>query len=160
MRAVGLVMLLGTFVLLIGVRVARSQTEHPAMTPDLMKWGDAPPVFKKGAKMAVLAGDPKASGLFIVRLKLPAGYKIMPHWHPTDENVTVISGAFAMGMGDKLDPDAKPLPPGSFMSMPAKTHHFAMAKGDTVVQVEAMGPFAMTYVNPADDPSKSQSAAK
>jgi uncharacterized RmlC-like cupin family protein len=148
------------FTLLVGDRLARSQSGHEEIVkPTDVKWGEAPPVFKKGAKMAVLYGDPKGKGLFIVRLKLPAGYKIMPHWHPTDENVTVISGSFAMGMGDKLDPGAKALPPGSFASMPAKMHHFASAKAETVVEVAAMGPFAMIYVNPADDPSKKQASA-
>ena len=154
-------------VLVLGVGVARSQTpkgepstEHKAVTPDNVQWGEAPPVFKKGAKMAVLYGDPsKPNELFIVRLKLPAGYRIMPHWHPTDENITVISGSFAVGMGDTIDPRAKPLPAGSFASMPAKMHHYAVAKGEAVVEVSAIGPFKITYVNPADDPSK-QAAAK
>jgi quercetin dioxygenase-like cupin family protein len=167
MRAWLVVMVFGA--LFVGAGVARSQApstaaptmEHkPPMTPADLQWADAPPVFKKGAKMAVLYGDPsKAGALFIVRLKMPSGYKIMPHWHPTDENVTVISGSFAAGMGDTFDAKAKALPAGSFASMPAKMHHFASAKGETVVEVSAMGPFQITYVNPADDPSK-QAAAK
>jgi quercetin dioxygenase-like cupin family protein len=164
MRASLAVLFVG--VLLLGAGIARSQApstppaEHKAMAPNDLQWGEAPPVFKKGAKMAVLYGDPSKPGaLFIVRLKLPAGYKIMPHWHPTDENVTVISGAVAFGMGDKLDPGAKAMPAGSFASMPAKMHHFAAAKSEAVVEVSAMGPFQLTYVNPADDPSK-QAASK
>jgi quercetin dioxygenase-like cupin family protein len=161
MRALGTFVLVGMFTLLVGDRLARSQSGHEEIVkPTDVKWGEAPPVFKKGAKMAVLYGDPKGKGLFIVRLKLPAGYKIMPHWHPTDENVTVISGSFAMGMGDTLDAATKATPAGSFMSMPAKMHHFAIAHGETVVDVAAMGPFVMTYVNPADDPSKQQATAK
>jgi quercetin dioxygenase-like cupin family protein len=98
---------------------------------------------------------PKAGELFIVRLKVPAGYKIPAHWHPTDENVTVISGTFNMGMGDKLDPaKTKAFPAGSFAVAPAKVNHFALAKKEAIVEVSAMGPFAMTYVNPDDDPSK------
>ena len=124
------------------------------MSPDDIKWGDPPPVFNKGGKMAVMLGDPSKPGMFIVRLKMPAGYKIMPHWHPTDENVTVISGSFAVGMGDKMDPKAKAYPPGSFFSMPAKMHHFAFAKKETIVEVSGMGPFALTYIDPDDDPSK------
>jgi len=148
--------------LCVGGGVARSQgtaadtaaKEHTAMSPDEIKWGDAPPVFNKGAKMAVLFGDPSKTGLFIVRLKLPANYKVMPHWHPTDENVTVISGSFAIGMGDTMDPKAKAYAPGSFFSMPAKMHHFALTKKETIVEVSAMGPFVLNYINPADDPSK------
>jgi quercetin dioxygenase-like cupin family protein len=165
MRASLAVLFVG--VLVLGAGIARSQapkvepsTEHKAMAPNDLQWGEAPPVFKKGAKMAVLYGDPsKAGELFIVRLKMPAGYRIMPHWHPTDENITVISGSFSVGMGDKFDATAQVLPTGGFASMPAKMHHFASARGETVVEVSAMGPFKITYVNPADDPSK-QAAAK
>jgi hypothetical protein len=84
--------------------------EHKVTAPGDIKWGDAPPIFQKGAKMTVLYGDPSKEGLFIVRLKVPANYKIMPHTHPTDENVTVISGEFAIGMGDKVDAKTKALP--------------------------------------------------
>src|SRR3954471_21026220 len=74
-----------------------------AQAPPL-KWGPAPAVFPAGAKMAVLQGDPSKSELFTVRLDMPDGYAIAPHWHPTDEHVTVISGKFLVGMGDKSDP--------------------------------------------------------
>jgi quercetin dioxygenase-like cupin family protein len=126
------------------------------LTPKEVTWGDGPPTFPKGAKLAVLYGDPgKAGELFIVRLKMPANYKIPAHWHPTDENITVLSGSFLMGMGDKLDAaKAKAYPPGSFLVTPAKTNHYALAKGETIVEVSAIGPFAITYVNPSDDPSK------
>jgi len=146
---------------LIGATVARSQapspmgaTEHKAMAPTEIQWGDPPPVFVKSARFAVLYGDPTKPGVYIVRLKMPSGYKVMPHWHPTDENVTVISGSFAVGMGDQFDAKAKALPAGSFYSMPARMHHYAFARGETVVEVAGMGPFVLTYVNPADDPSK------
>jgi quercetin dioxygenase-like cupin family protein len=135
-------------------RAAPPAGEHKVTTPADLKWVDVPPQIPKGAKVAALYGDLTKPGLFIVRLKFPANYKIPPHWHPTDENVTVLSGAFAVGMGDKLDPAAKALSPGTFISMPAKMHHFALTKEETVVELSAMGPFAITYVNPADDPSK------
>ena len=136
--------------------MALADAPMPMLTPSEIQWGDAPPVFPKGAKMAVLYGDPSKPGeLFIVRLKVPAGYKIPAHWHPTDENVTVISGTFNMGMGDKLDPaKSKAFPAGSFAVAPAKVNHFAFAKNAAIVEVSAIGPFAMTYVNPADDPTK------
>ena len=63
--------------------------------------GPAPPVFIKGAQMSVLSGDPSQTGPFTIRLKTPAGYKIAAHSHPTAERVTVISGNFHFGMGDK-----------------------------------------------------------
>ncbi|MBI4499899.1 MAG: cupin domain-containing protein [Gemmatimonadetes bacterium] len=118
-------------------------------------WGPAPAAFPAGAKLAVLQGDPGQAGLFTVRLDMPDGYKIAPHFHPTDEYVTVIEGTFLVGMGDRIDAkQATALPAGGFVTAGANMHHFAIAKGHTVVQVHAMGPFALTYVNPADDPQK------
>jgi len=118
-----------------------------------IKWGPAPAVFPAGIKMAVLQGDPGQSGMFTVRLELPAGMRIAPHFHPTEEVVTVISGTFLVGMGDTLDvAKVMVLPTGSFITAPANAHHYAIARGRTVVQVSAMGPFALTYVNPKDMP--------
>jgi quercetin dioxygenase-like cupin family protein len=150
------------FLLTLGAPLARADAPMPMLTPGDIKWGDAPPVFPKGAKMAVLYGDPSKTGeLFIVRLKMPAGYRIPAHWHPTDENVTVVSGTFNMGMGDKLDAaKTKAFPAGSFVVAPAKVNHFAVAKTAAIVEVAAIGPFAMTYVNPADDPSKTAAVTK
>jgi anti-sigma factor ChrR (cupin superfamily) len=125
------------------------------VTPNQLKWGDAPPSLPAGAKMAVLQGDPTKPGPFTLRARLPAGYKIPAHWHPTDENITVISGVFHIGMGEKLNPSmGTALPVGSFMSMPTRTHHFAWVTQDTTIQVHGMGPFQITYINPADDPRK------
>jgi hypothetical protein len=124
------------------------------VTPDKIQWGPAPPMLQSGAQIAVLAGDPGKTGPFIIRLKVPDGYRIMPHWHPTAENVTVISGEFHAAMGDKFDESAMAtLPAGSLAVLPAHHSHYAMAKGETVVQIHGMGPFKLTYVNPADDPS-------
>ena len=91
----------------------------------------------------------------MLRLKMPAGYKIAAHNHPTSEYVTVLSGNFHIGMGDKLD-EAKgiELTAGGFGVAPARMNHFAWTTSDTIVQVHGEGPFALTYVNPADDPSK------
>lgn len=124
------------------------RAQAPALT-----WGPAPAVFPAGAKMAVLQGDPSQSTLFTVRLELPDGYRIAPHFHPTDEHVTVISGTFLVGMGDSLVvARAMTLPAGGFVTAGANQHHYAIARGRTVVQVHAMGPFALTYVNTKDDP--------
>ena len=120
-----------------------------------LKWGPAPPVFAKGAQMAVLSGDPSKAGEFVIRLRFPAGYKVAAHHHPSDEYVTVISGDFSLGMGDKLDPaKSAALAPGGFALAPATMNHFAWTKGGAIVQVNSQGPFGMTYVNPADDPTK------
>jgi quercetin dioxygenase-like cupin family protein len=118
-----------------------------------IKWGPAPAIFPPGAQMAVMQGDPSSATLFTVRLRMPDGYKIPPHTHPTDEHVTVISGHFHVGMGKTFAQDGMlTLPAGGFITAPAKEAHYASTQGATVVQVHAMGPFAMTYVNPADTP--------
>lgn len=128
--------------------------KHILLTPKDVTWGDPPPVFPRGAKFAVVEGDPKAAGqLFAFRLKVPDGYKVPAHFHPADEHLVVISGTGNVGLGDKFDKNAsKALPAGSFMAMPKGHHHFFWAKGETVVQVYAVGPWGITYVNPADDP--------
>jgi uncharacterized RmlC-like cupin family protein len=140
---------------------AAGEGKMAAVSPGEIKWSDAPAALPKGAKAAVLYGDPAKSVLFIMRLKLPANYKIPAHWHPADEIVTVLSGTFFMGHGDKLDTSAgKPLAAGAFVSMPAKMHHFAYTKKETVVQLSAMGPWGITYINPEDDPRTTKAAAK
>lgn len=134
---------------------AQARAAHAGSEPQL-KWGPAPAVFPAGAQMAVLQGDPSSNGLFTVRLRLPNGYKLPPHTHPTDEHVTVISGSFAVGMGRTFETSGMlKLSPGGFVTAPADEAHYAMARGVTVVQVHAMGPFALTYVNPADTPKAS-----
>ena len=139
---------------LFATRPALVQAQAPALT-----WGPAPAVFPAGAKMAVLAGDPGKAALFTVRLDLPAGYKIAAHTHPADEYITVISGTFLLGMGDKVDAaKATKLQAGEFGTVGATMHHYALTQGRTIVQVHAMGPFVLTYVNPADDPSKTTKA--
>jgi quercetin dioxygenase-like cupin family protein len=135
--------------LLIG---AVSGLEAQAPSSDL-KWGPAPPFFPKGAQFAVLQGDPSSDGVYTVRLQMPAGYYIAPHYHPADEHVTVISGALRLGMGDVEDSTkAMTLTAGGFVTAGANMHHFARAMEPTVVQVHGPGPFAITYVNPKDDP--------
>jgi quercetin dioxygenase-like cupin family protein len=117
------------------------------------KWGPAPAIFPPGAQMAVLQGDPGSTSLFTVRLRMPDNYKIPPHTHPTDEIVTVIRGTFRVGMGETFQRrDMLTLGDGGFVVAPANHAHFALTRGQTIVQVHAMGPFAMTYVNPADTP--------
>lgn len=126
-----------------------------AQAPDL-KWGPAPAVFPPGAKFAVVQGDPSGTSLFTVRLSFPNGYRIPAHFHPTDEHVTVISGTLLLGMGDAIDvAHALALPAGGFITAGANMHHWAVARGQTVVQIHAIGPFALTYVNPQDAPKTS-----
>ncbi len=129
--------------------------QAPATNQTPMHWGPAPAVFPPGARMAVVSGDPSKAAVFTVQLAMPSGYQIAPHFHPTDETVEVKKGTLLVGMGDKLDlSKAKPMKAGDKGAVPAKAHHFAAAQGATFIQVTAMGPFALTYVNPADDPQK------
>jgi quercetin dioxygenase-like cupin family protein len=136
--------------------VAQSpKPSHILLSPGELTWGDPPPVFEKGASFTVVSGDPSKPGIFVARLKMPAGFKVAPHWHPTDEHLTVLSGTFALGMGEKFDKATmKELPAGSYALMPAEMRHFATAVTAATIQVTGQGPFVLNYVNPADDPSK------
>ena len=117
-----------------------------------LKWT---PIIK-GCEIALVEGNLEAEGQpFVARFHCSDGAKTPPHWHPTDEHVTVLSGTFALGMGEKFDKATmKDLPAGGFALLPAEMRHYAVAKTAAVVQVHGQGPFALTYVNPADDPSK------
>ena len=120
-----------------------------------VKWGAAPAVLPAGAKLAVVSGDPGKAEPFTLRLQMPAGYKIAPHSHPTDEHVTVLSGTLAAAMGNTFDDKAlKDLAAGSYANMAAGMNHYVQARSATVVQVHGMGPFVVNYANAADDPSK------
>jgi quercetin dioxygenase-like cupin family protein len=134
---------------------ATAPAKHAVVTSGDLKWGPAPPSLPAGAEAAVVDGDPTKPGPFVMRAKFPAGYLVPPHWHPTDENLTILSGSFAVGTGDKADEASmKTLGPGDFVHMPKQMHHYAMAKEATTIQIHGMGPFAITYVNPSDDPRK------
>ncbi|HYA64503.1 MAG TPA: cupin domain-containing protein [Candidatus Sulfotelmatobacter sp.] len=127
-----------------------------AFTPDKIPYGPVPSFIPSGAQLAVLEGDPTAStGDFTIRLKMPDGYRIAPHWHPHRENVTVISGNFKVGMGDTFDESKMTtFGTGSFAYLDPSMHHYAMTSGEVVVQVHGMSPLQFIYVNPSDDPSK------
>ena len=150
-----------TILLMAAVVVLGAATpaqEAPVLvSPDDVKWVDGPPNLPPGAKSALIFGDPKVAGPFTLRLKMPAGSKIPPHFHPDTETVTVLSGAFSVSMGDTFDASkGKSMPVGSFIAVPAKSPHFAFAKEETLIQVSAHGPWALNYVNPADDPRNSK----
>lgn len=128
---------------------------HIMVKPEDVKWMDGPPSIPPGAKFAVIEGDPKIAGLFTMRLWFPSDYKIGAHWHPADEHVTVISGTFLMGLGDKFDEGKlQPLGTGSFAVMATGIRHFAATTKETVIQLHGMGPWGINYVNPSDDPRK------
>jgi quercetin dioxygenase-like cupin family protein len=162
MRRISLPILLGCVLIALAGRsqdLTAQTSTHTSVAMDVkthdpgIKWGPAPAVLPAGAQLAVLAGDPSGTGEFTVRLKMPNGYRIPPHTHPTDENVTVIEGTFLVGLGTTFQTAGMlRLPGGGFITAPARHAHYAEARGATIVQVNGMGPFQLTYVNPADAP--------
>lgn len=141
--------------LLVGPSPVMADDMPMPVNTNAIKWGPAPSFLPAGAKMAVLAGDPSKRGIFVLRLDMPKSYAIPAHNHPSSEYVTVISGDFHIGMGDKLD-KAKGihLTRGGFGMAPAHMNHYAWATSRTVVQVHGEGPFAINYVDRADNPSQ------
>ena len=149
------ILLVSGFSVAVGSYAQQAAPAHALVTPADVKWGAAPPTLPKGAQAAILEGNPANPGPFTMRLKVPANYRIAPHWHPGIEHVTVLSGVFNLGMGDKFDETkGKALAAGSFAVMPPKTNHFAWTTQETVLQLHGTGPWGITYVNPVDDPSK------
>jgi hypothetical protein len=143
-------------VVFLGLALALHVSAQNAFTPDKVVYGPAPGSLPAGAQLAVLEGDPAAAtGDFTVRLKMPDGYRIAPHWHPHRENVTVLAGTLKVGMGDTFD-GAKMMPftTGSFAYLDPEMHHYAMTGGETIIQIHGMSPLQINYVNPNDDPSK------
>ncbi len=127
--------------------------ESVQLTPEQVEWAPGPPSIPEGAEAAVLYGNPGEEGLFALRLRLPDGYHLAPHFHPQPEVVTVISGTFRIGHGENADPDdTQPLEAGSFFAFPPGMVHFAYAEGETVIQLNSTGPWALEYVNAEDDP--------
>ena len=132
-----------------------AQSNHVLVPADKVQWGPAPPALPAGAQIAVLEGNPSEKGPVVLRLRFPANYNIPAHWHSMTERITVLSGAFHVGMGDKLDRQAsQTLEPGGFVSLPASMRHFGWTTTPTVVQINLEGPFDLFYVNPADNPQK------
>ena len=135
--------------------MAMAGEQHTIVSPDQLKWS-APAALQKGAEFTVVFGDPSKEGPYVTRLKLPAGFKVMPHTHPNTENVTVISGQFHIGTGDKFDESKlEALKAGGYVQVPHGMPHYAMTSEETVIQQHGIGPQGIVYVNPADDPRKS-----
>jgi quercetin dioxygenase-like cupin family protein len=149
--------LLVTAAVFAPMAAGQANDEHTILTTSDIKWSPAPSSIPAGAQAAVLYGDPSKDGLFALRLKLPKGYAIAPHTHPKPEIVTVISGTFRLGIGDSADRNkGQPLAAGSFFALHPGMAHFAFADEDTVIQLNSTGPWTLTYVNPNDDPRKTQ----
>lgn len=137
----------------VEMKPARSKPGPVLMQTGDMRFQDAPDLGP-GAQVAVLKGDPGKTGShYTLRLKVGDGFRIPAHWHPGEETLVVIQGTFALGLGDKFDDSKlKPLGPGSFAVLPAKARHFAVTKGETVVDAHGVGPFKTLWVNPAQTP--------
>ena len=132
-----------------------SSAKH-AFAPDAIPYGPAPVSVPAGAQPAVLEGNPAAyDGRLHRAFEMPDGYRIAPHSHPNRENVTVITGTFKVGMGDRFEESKMgDFPAGSFAYLDPDMHHYAMASGEVVVQIHGASPFQINYVNPDDDPSR------
>jgi quercetin dioxygenase-like cupin family protein len=127
---------------------------HRIVTPDDLQWvdiGSLPP----GAKIAVIEGNPNSEGMVAIRIKLPPNYRVPPHYHSTLERSTIMSGTLMIGMGDKFDMQkTSVMPAGTVLLMPPNMAHYAWTKDEVIFQLNVMGPWTVTYVNPADDPRK------
>jgi quercetin dioxygenase-like cupin family protein len=152
-----------SILLLVLPRAAIGQVPEPIVdqgpeealiyTPVDLEWQAGPASLPPGIEFVILEGDPSEPGVFTMRFRAPDGYVIPPHWHTGTERLTVLSGVFHLGHGEQFDRQAaERLPAGSHFSLPPEERHFAFTEGETVVQLSSVGPWQITYVNPADDP--------
>jgi quercetin dioxygenase-like cupin family protein len=124
---------------------------HSLVAPADVQWK----ALRPGAEIAVISGDPaKAGSPFVIRFRYRGTARIPPHWHPVDEHLTVLSGTFRVGMGERGDEAATTaLGAGGYALLPAKMVHYAWADDNTIIQAHGVGPFVINYVNPADNPA-------
>jgi quercetin dioxygenase-like cupin family protein len=152
-RSVAVGVLLGAVFVPLAINAQSHPPAHVIFTPAGLTWTDSAAL--PGAKIAVIEGPLNKAVPFTIRLKHPAGYKIPPHWHPTIEHLTVISGTLNLGFGDKLDMDkTTTLTAGSVAIMQPNTVHFTWTEEETITQVHGVGPWEVTFVNPDDDPRR------
>src|SRR5262245_10217737 len=127
--------------------------DNRLVTPAEIQWAPGPAILPAGIRGAVLYGDPTKEGLFAMRFKLPKGYRVPPHTLSKPGLFTVISGTFRIGMGEKNDPSkAKSMPAGGFIALAPSIPHFVAVDEETVVQLNNIGPWVITYIDPKDDP--------
>ena len=138
---------------MFGLQAAAQHGEHIMLDPSELVWKDLPSL--PGVKIAVIQGPLDQQVPIMFRLKFPPNFKVMPHWHPGVEHITIISGTLNMGMGSTFDmAKTRPLKTGSVSIMQPKTHHFVWTNEETIGQIHSIGPWSVNYVNPADDPGK------
>ncbi len=151
-----------SFLFFLSLTVQAQESSHDKgpdepiiVKPAEVEWKDGPASFEEGSQMAVIEGDPAEEGFFNLKLKMPDGFRISPHWHPRVERVTVISGTFLLGHGENFNREAaERLEAGSYFSMPPEMVHYAVTEGETIVQLTTIGPWDIIYINPEDDPRK------
>jgi hypothetical protein len=132
---------------------ARARPEAVAVTPSEMKWEAQGGLTMPGMEQVNLVGDPSKPGPYTLRLKFPAGYKLAPHTHPDYREVTILSGTWYTGYGEKFDEAAlKALPAGSFYTEPANVAHFVEVREPVTIQVKGTGPSGRVLVRPAGSP--------
>lgn len=148
--------------LLLALSLSAQDTHgHVMLSADELEWTPGPPSLPAGAEMVVLSGNPAAEGVFTMRLRLPANYRIPAHWHPAHEHVSVIDGTFSMGLGDSFDEAAlREHGPGDFVMMEPGTRHFAASRDGAVIQLHGVGPWQINYVNADDDPRGRRTSMK
>lgn len=144
----------GIAAIFVAGAIASDTHHHTVADAGNLTW-TTPAAYARGAQFAVVHGDPTMDGMYVVRLKVPAGFRIAAHTHPNDENVTVLSGTFHIGTGDVLDEkNGRAIKPGGYAYVAAGMRHYAWFSEDTVIQLHGMGPQGIAYVNQADDPRK------
>jgi anti-sigma factor ChrR (cupin superfamily) len=149
----------------VAAAIYGQEKKEGAVAHKIMHFGDLKwtPIIK-GCDLAAVEGNPEAEGQpFVIRFRCTDGAKVPAHWHPTDENLTVLKGAFLVGMGDNFDESKlQTMNVGNFILMPKEMHHFALNKGETIVQLHGMGPFKVNWVNPSEvqPPDAPATAAK
>ncbi len=131
------------------------QMRHPYLNADELKWIDAPETLPKGCQIAILEGDPSKAGPFTARFRIPAGTRLAPHSHPSQERATILSGLLKIGLGAQFDESKMTeIGPGGFLLMPAGERHYALFEKETELQLTGTGPWELVYVNPDEDPRK------
>lgn len=147
----GVMLISGAF---SGGAPSHAEGAHVMLVPSELKWADVPSL-PPGAQIAIIEGPLGEARPITARIRFPANYRLPAHTHPVIEHVTVLSGTFNMGMGEKLDPSkTTALTVGGFAIMQPGTPHFAWTSEETIVQIHSVGPWGVAYVNPADDPRK------
>jgi hypothetical protein len=152
--------ILAVLLFIIGLKPALGQHghEHIMINPGEMEWKDGPASFEEGSQYSLIEGNWTQEGPFTARIKMPAGFRISPHWHPAIEHVTVIKGSFHMGTGENFDKEkAKKLTVGGFAVMPIEYVHYAFTTEETIIQLHGIGPWGINYVNEEDDPRLAKS---